>query len=81
MNSTDLFLFESAFARDTYQRTIGTPRGVVRTVFNGVTAGEFDPDRQGRHATDVIYVGEFRDIKGADLLVDAVARCVPTASR
>ena len=25
MNSTDLFLFESAFARDTYQRTIGTP--------------------------------------------------------
>jgi len=26
MNSTDLFLFESAFARDTYQRTIGTPR-------------------------------------------------------
>ena len=27
MNSTDLFLFESAFARDTYQRTIGTPSG------------------------------------------------------
>src|SRR5262245_37183230 len=25
MNSTDLFLFESAFARDTYQRTIGIP--------------------------------------------------------
>ena len=23
---TDLFLFESAFARDTYQRTIGTPK-------------------------------------------------------
>ena len=27
MNDTDLFLFESAFARDTYQRTIGTPEG------------------------------------------------------
>jgi hypothetical protein len=27
MNDTDLFLFESAFARDTYQRTIGTPKG------------------------------------------------------
>ena len=25
MNSTDLFLFESAFARNTYQRTIGDP--------------------------------------------------------
>ena len=74
MNSTDLFLFESAFARDTYQRTIGTPEGVVRTVFNGVTAGEFDPIVKADDATDVIYVGEFRDIKGADLLVDAVAR-------
>jgi glycosyltransferase involved in cell wall biosynthesis len=74
MNSTDLFLFESAFARDTYQRTIGTPKGVVRTVFNGVTAGEFDPIVKADDATDVIYVGEFRDIKGADLLVDAVAR-------
>jgi hypothetical protein len=29
MNSTDLFLFESAFARDTYQRTIGIPTGLV----------------------------------------------------
>ena len=47
MNSTDLFLFESAFARDTYQRTIGIPTGLVRCVFNGVTADEFDPDRQG----------------------------------
>ena len=27
MNRTDLFLFESAFARDTYQRTIGKPAG------------------------------------------------------
>src|SRR6478736_5975251 len=43
MNDTDLFLFESAFARDTYQRTIGKPKGLVRCVFNGVTAGEFDP--------------------------------------
>ena len=43
MNNTDLFLFESAFARDTYQRTIGVPKGLVRTVFNGVTADEFDP--------------------------------------
>ncbi len=43
MNSTDLFLFESEFARDTYQRTIGIPSGLVRCVFNGVTADEFDP--------------------------------------
>ena len=73
-NNTELFLFESVFARDTYQRTIGVPRGLVRTVFNGVTAGEFDPIPRADDATDVVYIGEFRHIKGADLLIDAVAR-------
>ena len=74
MDSTDLFLFESAFARDTYQHMIGTPRGVVRCVFNGVTADEFDSVRKADDLTDLVYVGEFRRIKGADLLVDALAR-------
>jgi glycosyltransferase involved in cell wall biosynthesis len=74
MNRTDLFLFESAFARDTYQRTIGAPKGLLRCVFNGVTAEEFDPVVKAADATNVVYVGEFRHIKGADLLIDAVAR-------
>jgi glycosyltransferase involved in cell wall biosynthesis len=73
MNSTELFLFESAFARDTYQRTIGAPKGLVCCVFNGVTADEFDPVPRASDATDIVYVGEFRHIKGADLLLDAVA--------
>jgi len=74
MDSTDLFLFESAFARDTYQRMIGTPKSVVGCVFNGVTADEFDPVPKADDATDIVYVGEFRRIKGADLLVDALAQ-------
>ena len=74
MNNTDLFLFESAFARDTYQRTIGAPKGLVRCVFNGVTADEFDPITRAADATEIVYVGEFRHIKGADLVIDALAR-------
>ena len=74
-NRTELFLFESAFARDTYQRVIGTPSGMVRCVFNGVSAAEFDPITPAAGATDLAYVGEFRHIKGADVLIDAVARC------
>jgi glycosyltransferase involved in cell wall biosynthesis len=74
MNRTELFLFESAFARNTFQRTIGIPRGVVRSVFNGVTAKEFEPLPSAEDATDVVYVGEFRHIKGADIVIDAVAR-------
>ncbi|MGY3535449.1 glycosyltransferase family 4 protein [Bradyrhizobium embrapense] len=74
MNSTDLFLFESAFARDTYQRTVGKPTGLVRCVFNGVTSEEFEPVAKADDASDVAYVGEFRRIKGADLLIEAVAK-------
>lgn len=74
MNRTELFLFESAFARDTYLRVIGKPAGLVRCVFNGVTASEFDPMPVAEDATDLVYVGEFREIKGADLLIQAVAR-------
>lgn len=74
MNRTDLFLFESAFARDTYLRVVGKPGGLVRCVFNGVTASEFDPVPVAEDATDIVYVGEFREIKGADLLIQAVAR-------
>ena len=50
------------------------PKGLVRCVFNGVTADEFDPVVTADDATDVVYVGEFRHIKGADILIDAVAR-------
>ncbi|MGH6740266.1 MAG: glycosyltransferase, partial [Bradyrhizobium sp.] len=58
----------------TYQRTVGAPAGLVRCVFNGVTADEFDPIVKAADATDIVYVGEFRHIKGADLLIEAVAR-------
>src|SRR6202043_3675482 len=37
------------------------------------TADEFDPIVLADDATDIVYVGEFRHIKGADLLIDAVA--------
>jgi glycosyltransferase involved in cell wall biosynthesis len=74
MNRTDLFLFESEFARNTYQRMIGTPKNLVRCVFNGVGAAEFDPLVTADDATDVVYVGEFRHIKGADILIEAIAR-------
>ena len=43
MDRTDLFLFESAFARDTYQRIDRHPGGLVRCVFNGVTAANSSP--------------------------------------
>jgi glycosyltransferase involved in cell wall biosynthesis len=73
MRRSDLLLFESRFAADTYRSIVGTPRCTVRVVHNGVTEAEFEPVVPADDATDLVYVGEFRHIKGADLLIDAVA--------
>ncbi len=72
MNRTELFLFESKFADTTYRKFIGSPGGLVRLVFNGVTAAEFDPVQTAPDAADVAFVGELRDIKGPDILIDAL---------
>jgi glycosyltransferase involved in cell wall biosynthesis len=73
MRRSDLLLFESQFAADTYRAIVGTPRCTVRVVHNGVTEAEFEPVVPAPDATDLVYVGEFRHIKGADVLIEAVA--------
>src|ERR1700733_14873879 len=70
MNNTELFLFESAFARDTYQRTVGMPKTALGPGgCNGGNAGERDAVEPAADAAVLAYVGEFRHIKGADLLI------------
>jgi glycosyltransferase involved in cell wall biosynthesis len=76
MRRTDLFLFESQFARDTYQAAIGTPRVPVHVVPNGVGAAEFQPIGSTGAKTDIVMVGELRYIKGIDVLIEAIAELV-----
>jgi glycosyltransferase involved in cell wall biosynthesis len=70
----DLYLFESAFSADVFSRKIGRPRGLVRTVHNGVTRAEFEPAAAAADATDLIFMGELRHVKGVDVLIDAIAQ-------
>jgi glycosyltransferase involved in cell wall biosynthesis len=72
LRRTELFLFESAFARNAYQAMVGAPRGVVRGVPNGITPAEMIPIEPNDGAADVVNVGEFRRIKGTDVAIDAV---------
>jgi glycosyltransferase involved in cell wall biosynthesis len=74
MRRTDLFLFESAFARDAYQASIGTPSAIVRVVHNGLADDDFEPVSPAADATDIVFVGELRRLKGPDVLIDAIAR-------
>jgi len=73
LRRTELFLFESAFARNAFQAMIGTPRGTVRVVPNGINADEMTPVEPAADASDIVSVGEFRRIKGTDVLIDAIA--------
>jgi glycosyltransferase involved in cell wall biosynthesis len=70
---TELFLFESAFARKAYEAMVGIPRGIVRVVPNGISAAEMAPVAANSGAADILSVGEFRHIKGTDVLIDALA--------
>ncbi len=69
----DLFLFESAYSAAIFASKIGTPRGLVRVVHNGVSRGEFEPIVTKPDATDLIFMGELRPVKGIDVLIEALA--------
>ena len=73
MARTELFLFESAYGRDAFTAKIGTPRALVRVVHNGVTQEEFADIAPQADATDVVFIGELRHLKGVDVLLDALA--------
>ena len=70
----DLFLFESAYSADVFRRKIGSPRGLVRVVHNGVSQDEFKPIESTADATDLVFMGELRPVKGIDVLLDAIAQ-------
>lgn len=70
---TDAFLFESAYGRDVFSTKVGRPRGIVRVIHNGLRPEEFAPVAPAAGATDVLYVGELRRLKGVDVLIDALS--------
>ena len=75
MRRTDLFLFESAYSCELFRRKIGDPRAsVVRVVHNGVSREEFEPVTAAADATDLVFIGELRAIKGIDVMIDAIAQ-------
>src|SRR5262245_1448468 len=73
---TDLFLFESAYGRDVFKAKIGEPPSLVRVVHNGVTDDEFQPIVVSQSATDLLFVGELRMLKGVDVLIAAIRQLV-----
>jgi glycosyltransferase involved in cell wall biosynthesis len=73
MRRTDLILFESAYGRDTFRAKIGPPTALTEVVHNGVTPAEFMAVEPEAGASDLVFVGELRVLKGVDVLIDAIA--------
>jgi glycosyltransferase involved in cell wall biosynthesis len=70
---TDLFLFESAYGRDVFRAKLGDPGKLAQVVHNGVTPAEFAPVVTEPHASDLVFIGELRVLKGVDVLIAAIA--------
>ena len=70
---TDLFLFESNFIARLFGAKVGAREALCRIVPNGVANAEFAAVAVRPDATDLLYVGELRWLKGVDLLIDALA--------
>jgi glycosyltransferase involved in cell wall biosynthesis len=73
MKRSDLLLFESQYSADMSRSKVGLPHGLLRVVHNGVSKAEFEPVVPAKDATDIIFIGELRHVKGIDLLIDAIA--------
>lgn len=71
---TDLFLFESRFITERYQEFVCVSPRPTTIALNGLYPHEFEAVIPHGDATDFLYVGEFREAKGIDTLVEAMFR-------
>lgn len=70
---TDGLLFESAYSKRVYEERIGLPAAPVRIVPNGLSGADFAHHEPVAGAADFLFIGELRQLKGVDLLLQALS--------
>jgi glycosyltransferase involved in cell wall biosynthesis len=70
---TDGLIHVSAYEAETYRRKIGVPRCPAHVVLNGLGPEEFEPVAPVSDATDFLYIGMLRDLKGVDVFLEALS--------
>jgi glycosyltransferase involved in cell wall biosynthesis len=71
-------IFESDYSARTFAEHVGTPHCPARVIPNGLSPRDFEIAEAGSDASEVLFVGELRHLKGVDVLLEALAR-VPGA--
>ncbi len=69
---TDGMIFESAFSRDRYLQVVGEIGCASSVVHNGVSKNEFLPINTEAGASDFLFIGELRDLKGIQFFIKAI---------
>lgn len=69
---TDAVMFVSNFEKRTYEEKVGRPYGLHAVVYNGLADDEFIPVPDAPDASDLLFVGTMRDLKGPDILIRAI---------
>lgn len=71
--ATTGLIFESAWSARMYRTHVGLPNCAVRIIPNGLLPDDFARVEPADDAADVLFVGELRDLKGVDVLLEAIA--------
>lgn len=69
---SDGLVFVSGYEESVYAESIGRPRVPAAQVRNGLRPAEFEPVVTHPDAADFLFIGMMRDIKGPDVLIDAL---------
>lgn len=67
------FHFVCNFERDAFAAKIGIGAKPHRVIYNGLWPEEFGAVTPEADATDVLFIGDMRTLKGVDLLIEALA--------
>jgi glycosyltransferase involved in cell wall biosynthesis len=70
---TDGIIFESAYSAGVYARNVDSAACPSRVIPNGLLPQEFTTHAPAVDATDIVFIGELRRLKGVDLLLQALA--------
>lgn len=67
--------FVCDFERQAFDQKIGLGKNPWRVTYNGLWPDEFATLPLNEDASDLVFIGEMRHLKGVDVLIDALALC------
>jgi len=70
---TDGLIHVSAYEAGVYRKKVGEPRCPAYVVRNGLRLQDFDPITAKPDPADFLFIGELREIKGVNVLIEALA--------